>query len=173
MDLINDEMENAAKGLPSGITVKINNLVDTGMIRKLYEASQEGVKVKLIIRGISSLVPGVKGLSENIEVVSLLGRFLEHARVIAFHNNGDPLVYIGSADWMTRNLDHRVEVAVPILDESCKQEILDYLDIQQTRVAKNRVVDKLLKNDYVKPGKDLKRIDAQVAMMQYLKNKAK
>jgi len=173
MDLINDEMENASKGLPASITVKINNLVDTGMIRKLYEASQEGVKIKLIIRGISSLVPGVKGLSDNIEVVSILGRFLEHSRVIAFHNNGDPLVYIGSADWMTRNLDHRVEVAVPILDEDCKLEILDYLDLQWARVAKNRIVDKLLKNEYVKPVKDLKRIDAQVAMMQYLKTKSK
>jgi polyphosphate kinase len=173
MDHINDEMDNAAKGLPAAITIKINNLVDTGMIRKLYEASQEGVKIKLIIRGISSLVPGVKGLSENIEVVSMIGRFLEHARVMSFYNNGEPLVFIGSADWMTRNLDHRVEVAVPILDETCKAEILHYLDLQWTRIAKNRVVDKMLKNEYMKMGKGLKNIDAQVAMQQYLKTKTK
>jgi polyphosphate kinase len=173
MDHINDEMDNAAKGLPAAITIKINNLVDTGMIRKLYEASQEGVKIKLIIRGISSLVPGVKGLSENIEVVSMIGRFLEHARVMSFYNNGEPLVFIGSADWMTRNLDHRVEVAVPILDETCKAEILYYLDLQWTRIAKNRVVDKMLKNEYMKMGKGLKNIDAQVAMQQYLKTKTK
>jgi polyphosphate kinase len=173
MDHINDEMDNAAKGLPAAITIKINNLVDTGMIRKLYEASQEGVKIRLIIRGISSLVPGVKGLSENIEVVSMIGRFLEHARVMSFYNNGEPLVFIGSADWMTRNLDHRVEVAVPILDETCKAEILHYLDLQWTRIAKNRVVDKMLKNEYVKMGKGLKNMDAQVAMQQYLKTKTK
>ncbi|MEN9638470.1 MAG: hypothetical protein RLZZ262_338, partial [Bacteroidota bacterium] len=155
MDLISDEMENASRGLPAGITIKINNLVDTGMIRKLYEASEAGVKVRLIIRGISSLLPKVKGLSDNIEVISIVGRFLEHARVMAFHNNGNPLVYIGSADWMTRNLDHRVEVAVPILDENCKAEILNYLEIQWTHIAKSRVVDKMLKNEYVKAGKGL------------------
>lgn len=173
MDMINDEMDNAAKGLPAGITIKINNLVDTSMIRKLYEASQHGVKVKLIVRGISSLVPGVKGLSENVEVISIVGRFLEHARVMAFHNNGQPLVFIGSADWMTRNLDHRVEVAVPILDESCKAEILRYLDIQWSHIAKSRVVDKMLKNEYVKPGKGFKNLDAQLAFQVVLKSKLK
>jgi polyphosphate kinase len=173
VDHINDEIENAAKGLPASITIKLNNLVDTALIRKLYDASQAGVHIKLIIRGISSLVPGVEGLSDNIEVISIVGRFLEHARVITFHNNGDELIYLSSADWMTRNLDHRVEVSVPIYDEACKKQIKDYLNLQWTRISKNRCVDKLLKNEYVSIGKGLKPSNAQMEMEQYLKNRGK
>jgi polyphosphate kinase len=109
--------------------VKINSLTDTGIIRALYEASQEGVRVDLIVRGVCMLRPGVAGLSETITVRSIVGRFLEHSRLFYFQNGGDEEVYIGSADWMRRNLDRRVEVVAPVEDEGLKRilkdEILD------------------------------------------------
>ncbi|MFA0697704.1 RNA degradosome polyphosphate kinase, partial [Vibrio sp. 10N.222.49.C9] len=109
--LIDDEIENAELGNRSGITLKINNLVDKGLINKLYQASSAGVSIRMIIRGMCSLVPGVEGISENIKVISVIDRFLEHPRVIITENNGDPKVFISSADWMTRNIEHRIEVA--------------------------------------------------------------
>ena len=129
VDLIHEEIDAAEKKKPAFITLKMNNLVDAGMIRKLYEASQAGVKVNLIIRGVCSLIPGIKGQSENIKVHTPIGRFLEHNRIAVFCNQGDPLYFISSADWMTRNLDHRVEVTTPIYQEDLKQELQDYLDI--------------------------------------------
>lgn len=172
MDLISNEIENASKKKEAWITLKMNNLVDSGMIKKLYEASRAGVKIKLIIRGICSLIPGVKGLSENIECISVVGRFLEHTRILVFCNNKKPLYYISSADWMTRNIDHRIEVATPIYDLQLQTEIQEYLAVQLRKDAKVRIVDKSLKNEYLKLDKGLKAINVQEEYYTVLKKKS-
>ena len=130
LDLINAEIELAEKGHDAFITLKLNNLVDTSMIRKLYEASQAGVKVNLIIRGICSLIPNLEGKSENIRVVNIIGRYLEHSRILVFGNGGNPLYFISSADWMVRNIEHRIETTIPIYDTTIQQELQKTLDIQ-------------------------------------------
>jgi polyphosphate kinase len=166
-DLINEEIDLALAGKPAWITFKVNNLVDAAVIRKLYEASQAGVKINLIVRGTCSLIPGIPEQSENINAVSIVGRYLEHSRIYAFGNGGKPLYFISSADLMTRNLDFRVEVTVPILDERGKKELQDYLDIQLNPKAKARRVDKSLKNEYIKPINEKGVIDTQEAMYRY------
>jgi polyphosphate kinase len=124
---INNEIKNAQSGKPAWITIKVNSLVDEVIIDALYRASQAGVKVEVWVRGICSLIPGAEGLSENIEVRSVLGRYLEHSRVFAFANSDDPLVYIGSADMMHRNLDRRIEVLVRLLDPRHVAQVLEHL----------------------------------------------
>lgn len=127
--MIKAEIENAKNSLPSGITVKINSLVDKRIIDLLYEASNAGVKIQLIVRGICCLVPGVKGVSENISVMSIVGRFLEHSRIFKFECGGNPKVFMGSADWMPRNLDHRVELIFPIEDQDLEKRLFEILDV--------------------------------------------
>jgi len=131
-ELIEREMERAAAGQKAVITAKMNSLVDEQIINHLYKASQAGVKIKLNVRGMCSLVPGVKGLSENITVISVIDRYLEHTRAFHFHNNGEDEVYMSSADWMTRNLDKRVELLFPVSDISLKKEVLDCLKVYFT-----------------------------------------
>ncbi|MDH6180063.1 polyphosphate kinase [Microbacteriaceae bacterium SG_E_30_P1] len=126
---INAEIENARAGLPSGIRIKVNSIVDEAIIDALYRASQVGVPVELVVRGICGVIPGREGLSENITVRSILGRYLEHARIFSFHNNGDPQVYIGSSDMMHRNLDRRVEALVRITDPSHLRELDEIFDL--------------------------------------------
>jgi len=126
--LIKREIKYAKNGLPAKIIAKMNSLVDPEIIKLLYEASQEGVKIELIIRGMCCLYPQKKGLSENIKVTSIIGRFLEHSRIFWFNNDGDAEVFIGSADWMIRNLDRRVEAVTPIEDNKIKKEIKHLLD---------------------------------------------
>lgn len=125
---IKRETENARNGLPSGITVKVNSLVDPELIALLYEASKAGVPIRLIVRGVCCLIPGLPEVSENITVVSIVGQLLEHSRIFCFENGGQPLVYMGSADWMPRNLDRRVELAFPIEDVNLKARTLRVLD---------------------------------------------
>ena len=120
---IQTETENAKNGLPSGIRIKLNSIVDEAIIDALYRASNAGVPVELVVRGICSIMPGVEGMSENITVRSILGRYLEHARIFSFHNNGDPQVFIGSSDMMHRNLDRRVEALVRLTDPAHIQEL--------------------------------------------------
>ena len=117
IQLIKRETKNRLKGKEARIIVKINSLTDDKIVRALYRASQAGVKIDLIVRGICVLRPGIKGLSENIRVISIVGRFLEHSRIFYFANGGDEEVYLGSADWMHRNLDRRVEAVVPVNDK--------------------------------------------------------
>ena len=130
LDLIQRETENARKGLKARITAKLNSIVDEEIIESLYEASSAGVKIQLIVRGICSLVPGVKGLSENISVVSIIGRYLEHSRIFIFHNAGDEEYYLSSADWMNRNLDRRIEILFPVQNEENKAFINRIVKIQ-------------------------------------------
>ncbi|PZO43933.1 MAG: polyphosphate kinase 1 [Shackletoniella antarctica] len=131
-----DHAQNIGKsGVRGKIIAKMNSLVDASMIRLLYEASQAGVEIDLIVRGICCLRPGIPGVSDNIRVISVIGKFLEHSRIFCFHNSGQPEYYIGSADWMTRNLDRRVEAVVPIEDPSLVKELQTILDIM---LADNR-----------------------------------
>ena len=119
--LIDFEMEEAKAGRPARIILKMNSLQDQQMIERLYEASRVGVKIDMIIRGICSLIPGRKGFSQNINAISIVDRFLEHARVFIFHHRGDEKTYLSSADWMVRNLSHRIETTFPIYNEKLKQ----------------------------------------------------
>ena len=126
---IQQETENAGKGLPCGITAKVNSLVDPEIIGLLYEASCAGVPVRLVVRGICCLIPGLPEVSENIEVISIVGQLLEHSRVFRFENAGNPKIYMGSADWMPRNLDRRVELVFPIEDEDLKQRAFSIMEM--------------------------------------------
>ncbi len=146
---IDREIQNAKKGKPAKIILKLNSLQDKNMIIKLYEASQAGVKIKLIIRGICSLIPGVKGVSENIEAVSIVDRFLEHSRIFIFHNNGKEDIYLSSADWMVRNLSHRIETTFPIYDPELRKEVLDFVKLQLQDNVKARVINAKQNNHYV------------------------
>ncbi len=146
--LIKNEIAFAKKGKKGLIRLKINNLVDQELIKLLYQASNAGVKVELIVRGICCLVPGVKKQSENIKVISIVDRYLEHARFMIFGNNGKPLYYISSADWMERNLDKRIEVGCPILDRNIQQELDLIFSYQWKGNNKARIIDKFQKNTY-------------------------
>lgn len=165
--MIDNELTNARAGLPAMITLKINNLVDQGMIQRLYAASQAGVQIRMIIRGMCSLVPGIKGISDNIKIISVIDRYLEHPRVMLFHNNGASKLYLSSADWMTRNLDHRVEVGTPIYDEQIKQQIIDLLEIQFNDTTKARVIDAQQQNHYVQRG-NRRKIRSQISTYEYI-----
>ncbi|MBL4822725.1 MAG: polyphosphate kinase 1 [Colwellia sp.] len=166
--LIDQEIKAAQQQQRCGITLKVNNLVDHALINKLYQASNAGVAIKLIIRGICSLVTGVKNQSENITAISIVDRYLEHPRVTIFENNGQPKVYISSADWMSRNLDQRVEVACPIYDPAVKQSIIDIIDIQLSDNTKARTLDTTQTNQY-QFSLYIPKTRAQVAIYHYLK----
>ena len=167
--LISTEIENAQKGRKAGIKLKLNSLSDFTLIDKLYDASNAGVKIQLIVRGICSLIPGVPGQSENIEAISILDKFLEHPRVYIFENEGDPKIYISSADWMTRNMDYRVEVSCPIYDEEIKQEILETFDISWRDNVKARVHSLAQDNAYRR--NDQPPLRSQFALYEYYQNK--
>ena len=146
--LIDKEIKNQKEGKPAYIILKINNLVDQGMIEKLYSASQNGVHIKLIVRGMCAILPGIPGLSENIEAISIVDKFLEHSRVFIFCNGGEEKFYISSADWMTRNLDNRVEVATPIYDDELQQNLRTIINYQLRDNTKARIIDELQKNEF-------------------------
>jgi len=167
--LIDTEIANAQNGIAAGITLKVNNLVDKGLVDRLYTASSVGVKVNLLIRGMCSLIPDLEGISENIKVISIIDRYLEHDRVYIFDNGGDKKVYLSSADWMTRNIDYRIEVAVAILDPTLKQRILDIIGILFSDTLKARFVDKELSNRYVPRG-NRRKVRSQLAIYDYIKS---
>jgi polyphosphate kinase len=168
LGLIHQEITHVENGHAGKITLKINNLVDKELVDCLYLAARSGVKIRIIVRGMCSLMPGLNNFSDNIRVISIVDRFLEHPRVMIFGNNGDEKVYISSADWMTRNLDHRVEVGVPIYDEKLKQLIVDVLELQFKDRTKARIIDSEQKNHYVRRG-NRKKIRSQIAIYDHLK----
>jgi polyphosphate kinase len=137
---IRREAEHAVLRKPSGIIAKLNALVDQEIIEELYAASRAGVKIQLIVRGICSLMPGVEELSENISVISIIDRYLEHARIYIFENAGTPEYFLASADWMPRNLDRRVEVAFPVLDLQLQRQLRQIIDLQLSDNVKGRVL---------------------------------
>ena len=159
---------------PARIIAKLNALVDQEIIEKLYEASSAGVKVDLIVRGICCLRPGMPGLSENIRVVSIVGRFLEHSRIYYFENAGDPIVYLSSADWMPRNLVRRVEVAFPLEDPALRKEVISEV---LPALLSDRVKTRELKSDgtYVRlhPNEGEPASQAQLFFRQNSRNQAK
>ncbi|HPR64462.1 MAG TPA: polyphosphate kinase 1 [Thermoanaerobaculia bacterium] len=167
--LMKNEMDQAKRGLPASIDIKMNNIVDTTIIRRLYAASKAGVKIRIIVRGNCSLVPGVEGLSENIEAISIIDRYLEHSRYLIFHNGGNPLYYISSADLMTRNLDYRVEVACPIYDLRLQAELRAMFEIQWQDNVKARLIDADFTNEYRKLPEARKKVRSQEAFYTYLK----
>lgn len=152
LNLIDREIEHAKQGKPSGITIKMNNLEEKVLINKLYEASSAGVKIDMIIRSICRLIPGVAGMSENIKVTRIVDRYLEHGRVFIFNNLGKYDVYLGSADWMNRNIYRRIEVCFPIYNEQIKQEILDIIEIQKQDNVQAVCIDENMDNIPVKNG---------------------
>ncbi|MBI5220044.1 MAG: polyphosphate kinase 1 [Bacteroidia bacterium] len=164
--LLKNEIKNAKKGHEAYIILKLNNLVDEELINLLYEASKAGVKIKLMIRGTCSLIPGVNGLSENIEARAIIDRFLEHSRILIFCNNGDKKYFISSADWMSRNLDRRLEVTCPIYDASIQEELNDYVNIIWSDTVKTRIHDEKRSNRYYQP-KGAKKIRAQYEIYKY------
>lgn len=171
MALINAEIDAATEGQSSGIFLKCNNLVDKRIINKLYEASQAGVPIRLIVRGMCSLVAGVPGVSDNIKAISIVDRFLEHARVYVFHNRGEPLYYISSADLMTRNLDYRVEVTCPIYDPALQQRLRAIMELQWQDNVKARVLDAEQSNSQRHKVKGSSpRIRSQEATHRYLRD---
>ncbi|MBB1546270.1 MAG: polyphosphate kinase 1, partial [Capnocytophaga sp.] len=169
--LIEEEIKNAKAGKEAYIKLKMNNITSYKMIDKLYEASRAGVKIQMIVRGICCLVPGIEGMSENIEVISIVDKFLEHPRLFIFGNNGNSKVYISSADWMTRNISFRVEVGCPIYDETIKQELIDTFEISWADNVKARVIDQAQDNHYRPHTLPAQR--SQVALYEYYQQKNK
>lgn len=169
-DFIDYEISEALAGRKAKIILKLNSLQDHEMVRKLYQASEAGVEVQLIVRGICCLIPGIAKVSENIKGVSIVDRYLEHARIFIFHHSGKDLIYLSSADWMVRNLSHRIETTFPVYDENLKKEILDIMHIQWCDNVKARILDGTLANLYKKDGADL-NIRSQMETYYYLKRK--
>jgi polyphosphate kinase len=167
--LIDAEIEHVKQGKEGFIRLKMNSISSYTMVDKLYEASNAGVKIQMIVRGICCLIPGIKGMSENIEVISVIDKFLEHSRVYIFGNNSDSKVYISSADWMTRNIDNRVEVSCPIYDKAIKQEIIDTYNICWSDNVKARLLNASQENEYRKNNNEPVR--SQFATYNYYLNK--
>lgn len=171
--LIDNEIANALVGKEAYIKIKMNSLTSYKMVDKLYEASRAGVKVQLIIRGVCCLIPGVNGMSENIEAISIVDKFLEHPRLFIFGNQGDPKIYISSADWMTRNLDFRVEVGCPIYDEDIKQELLDTFNISWKDNLKARIFSEKQDNAYREIPEGVPELRSQFELYNYYQDKLK
>jgi polyphosphate kinase len=165
--LIENEIKNAKEGKKAYIYFKLNNLTDTEIVNYLYEASNAGVKIRLIIRGMLSLVPGIKKQSENIKAIGVVDRYLEHSRFLIFCNGGVEQIYISSADLMPRNLDHRIEVTCPIFDKNIRSEIRNIFDIQWKDNVKARIFNETQSNEFVKSGNDI--IQSQKEVYKYLK----
>ncbi len=167
--MINREIKSAKKGKPAWMILKMNSLIDPEMIVKIYEASQAGVQVKLIVRGIFGLKTGIPGVSENIEGISIVDKYLEHSRIFVFNNDGEERYFISSADWMPRNLNRRFEVAVPIYDKGIQKELKEMLLLQLDDNTKARILDPELKNLYDR-SKPQKMFRAQEDYYNLIKN---
>jgi len=167
--LINTEIEHVKQGREGLIRLKMNSISSYPMIDKLYEASRAGVKIQMIVRGICCLIPGIKGMSENIEVISVVDKFLEHSRIYIFGSNDDSKLYISSADWMTRNIENRVEVSCPIYDKDIKKEIIDTFNISWNDNVKARILNDSQENHYRVNNKE--KVRSQFAIYDYYINK--
>ncbi|MDB2441402.1 polyphosphate kinase 1 [Luminiphilus sp.] len=170
MELIDGEIKNAREGFRAQLFFKCNNLVDKQLTLKLYEASQAGVEIRLVIRGMCSLLPGVSGISENIQAISIVDRYLEHPRVYVAHNRGVPKYFIGSADLMTRNIDSRVEVICPVTDEVAQTLLQDVLDQQWNDNSKARVIDSKQGNEMVASSGRATLVRSQETIHRYLQS---
>lgn len=168
---IRREAELAQTGKPSGIIAKLNALVDPEIIHELYAASQAGVRIQLIVRGICCLMPGVAGLSENIYAISIIDRYLEHARIYIFENGGKPEYFLASADWMPRNLDRRIEVAFPIYDANVQRQVREIIDLQLADNVKGRVLK--ADNTHVRHPNDRLLLRSQEALFEIACQRAK
>ncbi|MGI9137770.1 MAG: polyphosphate kinase 1, partial [Sediminibacterium sp.] len=167
VQLIENEIKHAKQGKVAKITIKSNSISDHMLVDLLYKAVKAGVEVNLIIRGILTLKKGTEKINHKIKAISIVDQYLEHARVMIFHNNKNEKVYISSADWMVRNLDHRIEVATPILDIKLKNELIDIINIQLKDNQKARILEENLGNNYVSSlGK--KHCKSQVDTYKYL-----
>ncbi|MBK7267993.1 MAG: polyphosphate kinase 1 [Flavobacteriales bacterium] len=167
-EMIDREIEQALKGRPARILLKLNSLEDTSMIHKLYDASRAGVEVRLILRGICCLVPGLPHVSERVRAISIVDRYLEHARVYMFHDRGRMTTYLASADLMERNLDRRVEIAFPLEDAELRAQVHRFLDLQWRDRVKARLIDADQRNAYVPRQKNEAAIQSQLAFHNYL-----
>ncbi len=165
--LIDNEIKNAKEGKKAYIYLKLNNLTDNEIIEHLYEASRAGVVIRLIIRGMVSLVPGVKDFSENIKAIGIVDRYLEHTRFMIFCNGGNEECYISSADLMTRNIEHRIEVTCPVFDKTLRNELREIFMIQWSDTVKARKIDPALSNNFVKPGK--KSVQSQIEVYNFIR----
>jgi polyphosphate kinase len=168
--LIEREIKWAKQGLPAKLIFKMNALIDPEFIHQLYRAAQAGVQIELLNRSMCGLRPGIPHLSENIKVTSSVGRFLEHSRIYYFHNNGMPVIYLGSADLMPRNLDHRIETLFPIEDPALKQELIRVLEIVQADNVNTWLLQADGSYERVMPGKNEPRRDSQVELMTLARN---
>ncbi len=168
---IDREIANAKAGKKASMILKMNSLEDRDMAEKIYEASAAGVEVQIIARGICSIVPNIKGVSEKLRAISIVDRFLEHARVFMFHNDGNEEIYLSSADFMTRNLSHRVETAFPIFDENLKTFVREVIKLQLNDNVKARLLNAPTENEYVKNGNNI-AIRSQVETYFYIKSLA-
>ncbi len=171
MDLLNKEIKIAKKKKPASVTIKLNSLTDQLLITKLYEAARARVDIQLIVRGSCCAYTEQKSYKKNIKAISIIDEYLEHARVFVFHNEGKPKVFISSADWMVRNLDHRVEAACPIYDVTIQQELIDILNIQLAENVKGRILDNEQSNTYVQRKENEPEVRSQIAIYGYLHNK--
>jgi polyphosphate kinase len=169
-DCIDNEIELAGQGKNAWMTLKMNSLIDPGMMRKIYKAARAGVKINLIVRGIMGLKIDKKILQNNITAISIVDKYLEHSRIFLFGNDGDEKMFISSADWMPRNLNRRIEVACPVYDENIKEELKEMLSIQLRDNTKARILDPLLQNNYNHVNKEV-RYRAQEDYYNYIKSK--
>lgn len=169
--MIHTEIKNVQKGLPASICAKMNSLSDLAIIDELYAAAKYGVDIKLIVRGIFCMLSENPKYVKPVKAVSIVDEYLEHARVWVFHNGGDEKIFISSADWMTRNLDHRVEATCPVLDPALQKELKDILTIQLHDNVKARILDNHLSNEYVPAEEDVPRVRSQYETYFYLHNK--
>ncbi len=170
---IEKEIKFAKEGKRAEIIIKLNCLEDPEMIARLYEASNAGVKIRMIVRGACGAIPGVPGMSANMRAVSIIDRYLEHARIFIFYNNGQERYYVASADWMTRNLSHRIEVGFPIYDESIQKELRNYIDMELRDNVKARIIAKGRMNKYKRPTSGGERVQSQIDFYKYLRAKHK
>jgi polyphosphate kinase len=166
---IEKEIRNAKKGKPAWMIIKTNNLVDKKLVNRLYDASEAGVKVDIIVRGICTLIPGMPKKSENIRAIRIVDRFLEHSRMFVFCNDDNPEYFIGSADLMERNLDQRFEVIVPIKNPVLCQQIWDILQLQLSDNIKARLISATRPNERIAISKNAKHIRSQTEIYKYLK----